>query len=48
MRVGDGVVRARTRSGLVPGPGTPVWLSADPARVHFFHSGTGESLGVRV
>ena len=48
MRVGDGMVRARTRSGLVPGPGTPVWLSADPARVHFFHSGTGRSLGVRV
>jgi len=48
MRVGDGVLRARTRSGLVPGPGTPIWLSADPARAHFFHTETGQSLGAHL
>jgi multiple sugar transport system ATP-binding protein len=48
MRVGDGILRARTRSGLVAGPGTPVWLSADPARAHFFDKVSGQSLGVRL
>ena len=48
MRVGDGVLRARTRSGLVAGPGTKVWLAADPARAHFFDKVSGQSLGVRL
>ena len=48
LRVGPGVLRARTRAGLVPGPGTPVYVRADPERTHFFDSGTGASLGVRL
>ncbi len=48
LRIGDGLIRARTRSGFVPGPGTRVWVRADPARAHFFDTATGESLGIRL
>jgi multiple sugar transport system ATP-binding protein len=48
VRVGPGMMRARTPSGLVARPGTPVWLRVDPARAHFFDTGSGQSLGVRL
>jgi multiple sugar transport system ATP-binding protein len=48
LRMGPGFVRARTRSGLVPAPGTQVFVRADPGRAHFFDRATGESLGVRL
>ncbi len=46
LKMGPGFVRARTRSGLVPGPGTQVFVRADPGRAHFFDRETGASLGV--
>jgi multiple sugar transport system ATP-binding protein len=48
LRVGPGFLRARTRSGLVPGPGTQVFVRADAGRAHFFDTGSGQSLGVRL
>ena len=48
VRIGAGMMRVRTRSGLVPGPGTRVWLRADPGRAHFFDKLTGNSLGIRL
>jgi len=46
LRMGPGLIRARTKSGLVPGPGTQVYVRADPARAHFFDTGSGKSLGI--
>ena len=47
-RLGPVTLRVRTRSGVVTKPGTPVWLRLDPARVHLFDTGSGQSLGVRL
>lgn len=46
LRLGDQTLRARTRSGFVPGLGTPVFVRADPSRAHFFDTGSGNSLGI--
>ncbi len=48
LRLGDQTLRARTRSGFVPGPGTRVFVRADPGRAHFFDTGSGNSLRVRL
>ena len=48
LKMGPGFIRARTRSGLVPGPGTQVHVRADVGRAHFFDTATGKSLGVRL
>ena len=48
LKVGDGFLRARTASGFVGKPGDTVWARLDPAQTHFFHSRTGESLGIRL
>jgi multiple sugar transport system ATP-binding protein len=48
VRLGQATLRARTRSGFVPRPGTPVWLRLDPGRIHLFDSASGASLGVRL
>ncbi len=48
VRIGPGMMRVRTRSGLVPGPRTPVWVRADPERAHFFDRSSGQSLGIRL
>jgi multiple sugar transport system ATP-binding protein len=52
LKMGPGFLRARTRAGLVPGlvpgPGTQVWVRAEADRAHFFDSGSGQSLGVRL
>jgi multiple sugar transport system ATP-binding protein len=46
LEVGEGMLRARTKSGYVPGPGEKVWVRIDPAQAHFFDTTTGHSLGV--
>jgi multiple sugar transport system ATP-binding protein len=47
LRIGEAFMRARTRAGLVSGPGVRVFVRADPTRAHFFDE-AGQSLGVRV
>ena len=46
LRLGSQTLRARTRSGFVPGPGSRVFVRADPARAHFFDADSGNSLGI--
>ncbi|WP_332702302.1 ABC transporter ATP-binding protein [Devosia sp.] len=48
LKVGDAVLRARTKSAFVPGPGATVWARIDPAQAHFFDTTTGSSLGIRL
>jgi multiple sugar transport system ATP-binding protein len=48
LKVGSQMLRARTKSGFVPGPGEPVWARIDPAQAHFFNTATGLSLGVKL
>ena len=48
LKVGDTVLRARTKSGFVPGAGVKVWIRIDPAQAHFFNTTTGSSLGIRL
>ena len=48
LQLGSVMIRARTRSGFAPGPGTPVWVRADPGRAHFFETDSGKSLGIRL
>lgn len=47
LKVGDGILRARTKSAYVGGPGQKVWARIDPAQAHFFDVTSGKSLGVR-
>ena len=48
LKVGDAVLRARTKSGFVPGAGAKVWARIDPTQTHFFNTTTGSSLGIRL
>lgn len=48
LKVGDQMLRARTKSGFVPRPGEAVWARIDPAQAHFFDSSTGTSFGIRL
>ncbi|MBY5905152.1 ABC transporter ATP-binding protein [Rhizobium leguminosarum bv. viciae] len=48
LKVGHQMIRARTKSGFVPGPGETVWARIDPAQAHFFNTATGSSLGIRL
>ena len=48
LTVGDEVLRARTKSGFVPGPGKQVFARLDPAQAHFFDTASGKSLGVKL
>jgi multiple sugar transport system ATP-binding protein len=48
LKVGDELLRARTASGFVAGPGERVWARIDPGHAHFFDAASGESLGVRL
>ena len=48
LKVGNLVLRARTKSGFVAGPGTSVWTRIDPAQAHFFDTTSGSSLGIRL
>lgn len=46
LKVGKSMLRARTRSGFVGGPGAKVFARIDPAQAHFFDAASGQSLGV--
>jgi multiple sugar transport system ATP-binding protein len=48
LKVGETMLRARTASGFVGGPGQKVWARIDPGQVHFFDAVSGVSLGVRL
>jgi multiple sugar transport system ATP-binding protein len=48
LRVGETMLRARTRSGFVPKAGQTVFARIDPTQAHFFDTESGESLGVRL
>jgi multiple sugar transport system ATP-binding protein len=48
LKVGTELIRARTPSGYVSKTGGKVWVRLDPAQTHFFNSGTGESLRIRL
>lgn len=48
LKVGDQVLRARTKAGYVARPGTKVFARIDPAQAHFFDAASGNSLGVRL
>jgi multiple sugar transport system ATP-binding protein len=48
LKVGQQMLRARTRSGFVPQAGDRVWARIDPAQAHFFDKTSGNSLGVRL
>ena len=46
LKVGDQMLRARTRAGYVARAGTRVHARLDPAQAHFFDTATGKNLGV--
>jgi multiple sugar transport system ATP-binding protein len=48
LKVGEGMLRARTPSGFVPRAGEQVHARIDPAQAHFFDTRNGKSLGVRL
>ena len=48
LKVGEQMLRARTKSGFVPRAGQTVWARIDPAQAHFFNTATGSSLGIRL
>jgi multiple sugar transport system ATP-binding protein len=48
LKVGDEVLRARTKSGFVGRPGEKVFARIDPRQAHFFDTASGKSLGVRL
>jgi multiple sugar transport system ATP-binding protein len=48
LKVGNQLLRARTQSGFVARPGDTVWARLDPAQTHFFNTGNGQSLQIRL
>jgi multiple sugar transport system ATP-binding protein len=48
LKVGDQMLRARTRAGHVARAGTRVHARLDPAQAHFFDTASGKNLGVRL
>jgi multiple sugar transport system ATP-binding protein len=48
LKVGDQMLRARTKSGFVAKPGDRVFARVDPSHAHFFDTMSGQSLGVRL
>ncbi|MDP3895866.1 MAG: ABC transporter ATP-binding protein [Mesorhizobium sp.] len=48
LKVGNQMLRARTRSGYVANAGDRVFARIDPSQAHFFDSASGNSLGVRL
>jgi multiple sugar transport system ATP-binding protein len=48
LKVGKGMLRARTPAGFVPKAGEWVHARIDPAQAHFFDTRSGRSLGVRL
>ncbi|WP_192259238.1 ABC transporter ATP-binding protein [Mesorhizobium caraganae] len=48
LKVGSEMLRARTKSGFVGGPGEKVFARIDPTQAHFFDTASGKSLEVRL
>ncbi|MBZ9977458.1 ABC transporter ATP-binding protein [Mesorhizobium sp. BR-1-1-10] len=48
LKVGSKMLRARTKSGFVAGPGEKVFARIDPTQAHFFDKASGKSLEVRL
>ena len=48
LKVGQGILRARTPSGFVGRVGEIVHARIDPVQAHFFDTGSGQSLGVKL
>ncbi|RUW90565.1 ABC transporter ATP-binding protein [Mesorhizobium sp. M7A.F.Ca.US.010.02.1.1] len=48
LKVGTELLRARTKSGFVAGPGERVFARIDPTQAHFFDKASGKSLEVRL
>jgi multiple sugar transport system ATP-binding protein len=48
LKVGGQTLRARTASGFVARAGDRVFARIDPAQAHFFDSGTGAALDIRL
>ncbi len=48
LKVGNGMLRARTKAGFVPRAGEKVHARIDPSQAHFFDAASGRSLGVRL
>jgi len=48
LKVGSKMLRARTKSGFIGGPGEKVYARIDPSQAHFFDAASGKSLGVRL
>ncbi len=48
LKIGDEMLRARTRSGFVPAAGEKVFARIDPSQSHFFDTQSTNSLGVRL
>ncbi len=48
LKIGSGVLRARTASGFVGKQGDTVFARLDAAQTHFFDTKSGQSLGLRL
>ena len=48
LKVGGGLLRARTPSGYVARPGDRVFAKLDATQTHFFNSQSGQSLNIRL
>ncbi|GLQ82400.1 ABC transporter ATP-binding protein [Mesorhizobium huakuii] len=48
LKVGSNMLRARTKSGFISGPGEKVFARIDPTQAHFFDKASGKSLEVRL
>ncbi|MGI6852485.1 ABC transporter ATP-binding protein [Mesorhizobium sp. 1B3] len=48
LKVGEQVLRARTRAGYVAQPGEKVYARIDPSQAHFFDGASGTSLEIRL
>jgi len=48
LKVGSGTLRARTPAGFIPRVGEMVHARIDPSQAHFFDTGSGKSLEVRL
>jgi len=46
LKLGEGMLRARTKTGVVSRPGARVWARIDPAQAHFFDTASGSSLEI--
>ncbi len=48
LKVGSEFLRARTASGFIGKPGDTVWAKLDQSQTHFFDSGSGDAINVRL